>query len=159
MRSRAGSGIRLAAVVLAGLAFGCVLVGCSGRAGEPVPVKGVLKIKGKETPGVLVTFHPSKGKAPPGAMTDVEGQFTLKIPPGNYKVTLLPLPGMGRKGAPVEKDGGGGHPVGVSGPPVEASIPADCKDAAKTPLQVDVGSNGNEHVVLDVSAGEAAPPP
>lgn len=83
------------------LAFATVLAGCGAGMSVPatVPVKGVVKYKGKPARGVRVMFHP-QGGAPiksfvPIGDTGPDGSFTLSTgaplngaPLGAYLVTF-----------------------------------------------------------------------
>ncbi len=71
-----------------------VLGGCGGGSGL-VQVKGVVKVDGKQTEGVQLTFHPADGKMPSSAVSEAGGAFTVTtdlnpgIPPGSYTVVAI----------------------------------------------------------------------
>lgn len=77
-------------VVLAG--------GCGGRGDPaPMPVHGVLTVKGQPADGATVVFHPKAGKGPKASgKTDAKGEFRLTtmragdgVVSGEYVVTII----------------------------------------------------------------------
>lgn len=84
----AAAGRLLAAVVLVGLAAGCV------RPPLLVPVNGVVLLDGKPLSSGVVQFQPASGQIASGAIA-TDGTFTLSrhlpndgIPPGTYRVAV-----------------------------------------------------------------------
>lgn len=125
-----------ALVILTGLA------GCGGDAEESVkyyPVAGVVRVDGKPTEGVSVTFVP-EGNVPGGTSfgrSDAGGQYTLQnrsgakgAAAGRFRVLLtqLTLP----DGSPIPPDAMAADVGAVN------QLPAGYNDLATTPIVVEV---------------------
>jgi hypothetical protein len=126
-----------------------VLVGCSRRDSDIVPVRGKVLLDGKPLPLKDVAFVPAAGTTSHGGRgrTRDDGSFELRaVVPGAVKIHLGARPGayaviVSEPDFAAEVEPGQPVPKG-SGIPV----PAVYQDAAKTPLQAEVGGEGREFV-------------
>jgi hypothetical protein len=139
---------------LAVLGLALALSGC-GPAEQPLPapvtVKGKVSFQSKPFPGALLQFWRDDDLQarikPVVAPSDDKGEFTLSVPPGRYKVTVVSSPT--RPGGPAQ----GGAPTGPpsSGPNAGATVPYRYTDKVETPLKVEVPDGGTEqlHLVIE----------
>jgi hypothetical protein len=144
------------------LVAGLTVAGCGEGGNE---VTGVVKIDGKETPGVLVTFIPEgeEGEQAQG-VTDDYGKFKLsnrkgfKIASGMYKVTIAKSEKI--EGPPAQvgesptdyyvkmakptasKAGRTGNSGGINIAMPKALLGPEHNDPAKTPHRAKVPSDG-----------------
>jgi hypothetical protein len=117
------------------------LVGCGPKQAPtavPVDVSGRLTAGGKPFGNVMLTLHPqdaaSQGQQPV-ALVKADGTFAARCLPGNYKVTLTPLPRAPGDGGP----GDTGRPDETAG-----GVPTAYTTAANTPWAITVKEAGNE---------------
>jgi hypothetical protein len=138
------AGGRPAGGILACVAL-CLLPGCGGAPPEPVAVKGKVVFEKKGVSWVRVTFWPQKmAVKPASAVCDLEGRFSLKCVPGNYKVTVIPI--AQEETAPgIESGKAAADPARPKTPVV---IAASYREASTTELTVEVPEGGKEDVVL-----------
>jgi hypothetical protein len=125
------------------------LAGCGRRDPDVVPVRGKVLLDGKPLPLKNVGFVPVAGSASHGgfARTREDGSFELRaVVPGALKILKGARPGayavvVSEPDFAADVEPGQPVPKG-SGIPV----PAIYQDAAKTPLQAEVGGDGREFV-------------
>jgi hypothetical protein len=78
-----------------------LIAGCSGEQPALMPVTGRVTMQGKAVTAGAIYFHPDAGntfqKDSPSSQLQLDGSFTMKtfpfgegVPPGRYKVTLVP---------------------------------------------------------------------
>jgi len=139
--------MRLAPSVLA-VAAACGLCGCSAGPTAALPkerVEGRVLAQGQPVPFVLVTFysHDPADATRYGGPANKDGAFRVECPPGNYKVTITPLP-LGVAGNP-----GAGALAGADGKGAK-DLPAACRSRTTTPLAVDVPAGGKKDVTLNL---------
>lgn len=78
-----------------------LIAGCSSEQPALVPVTGKVVMQGKGVTAGAVYFHPDAANAfqkdSPSSQLQLDGSFTMKtfpfgegVPPGRYKVTLVP---------------------------------------------------------------------
>lgn len=91
-----------------GAAIFCLAMFGCGSKGDVVPVSGTVRVDGKPTENIAVSFTPILGQSTPGptssGLTDSEGRFTLSTVqerrisgavPGRHRVTLnRRIPGL-----------------------------------------------------------------
>jgi hypothetical protein len=105
-----------------------VLAFCSGcGTSEPgTLVRGKVTYKGTAVPMGVVNFFSEEGGRPIGATLESEGEYTVRVPAGNYTVVVLtstpPVPPGWKEGDPIPK------------PPVE--VPAKYRLPQNSPLKV-----------------------
>lgn len=136
------------AIVAATLAAGLVagVAGCGGgyNVGELVPVTGVVKLNGKPTPGVAVTFLSESGTTGSGGSgtTDENGSFVVAhrtgapgLVAGTYKVIFskLVLP----DGSPMPTNPG----TSAATLGARQMMPPDLADASRSRRIVTVAPN------------------
>lgn len=109
-----------------------VIAGCSGRTDRPElgEVSGKVTLDGQPAAGVLVLFHPEKGRGSSG-VTDKEG---------NYKLNYL----HDTPGAKI-----GVHKVAIATPQEDESDP----EARKIPERIPKQYNASTTLTADVKAG------
>jgi hypothetical protein len=112
------------------------LAGCSKSKGNQ-PVEGsVVDSSDQPVTGVAVAFWPANGKNPITAVVDQKGRFTLRCPPGEYKVTFTPL---SDQSGPQRGFG----PLPAADPSAKPpSIPQSYKDPGLTTETATVGASG-----------------
>lgn len=132
----------------AGIVLSCL--GCGGGPGDApamAKVSGVANLSGKAIPDATVTFYPEKG--PPGmGRTDASGAFQIKTNGqlgavvGKHKVTIgvadatdEPPPMDGKEMKLVKK----------------SVVPKKYASSETTDLLIEVPSEGNEKLVLDLT--------
>jgi hypothetical protein len=134
-----------------------IMVGCQKARPtlpEPVAISGtILDAKGKPIANkVMVFLHPTdvnytQEVKPVNAAKD-EGKFDMKVRPGNYKVTLGPIPTIHGSGAP----GSSGAPVGPGpekGAPA-ALYPTEYGNDSTTPWKIEVKPGTNNPYTLQI---------
>jgi hypothetical protein len=113
-----------------------------------VPVSGVVTIKGKPRPTVVVTFLPPHGPALASAETDENGKYVLRSMggpgalPGDYKVSISYL--LSDKGEPQDI---GARTAQRQGPGMLAAkeqLPREYSDLGRTILSRTVGPQGGQ---------------
>ena len=101
--------------------------GC-GDSEPATTVRGKATYKGTAVPMGAVKFFPETGGRQIGATLGSEGEYEVRLPAGNYSVTVLtstpPVPAGWKDGDPVPK------------PPVE--VPAKYRLPQNSPLKVTV---------------------
>lgn len=111
----------------------------------PVPVSGrVVAASGKAVVNMLISFHGQAGPQAGNRYSDVldkDGRFKVNCVPGQYKVTLAPIPAS-RAGA--EAGGELTSAPGKDPDPKKATkgIPRAYLDAQDSPWQVNVPPDG-----------------
>jgi hypothetical protein len=111
---------------------------------DPVDITGRLTAGGKPFGNVMLTLHPQDAAAQgqqPVALVKADGTFAVRCLPGQYKVTLSPLPRAPGAGGP-----------GATGKPEETvgGVPAVYTTAADTPWAITVRGVGSEEFLHTV---------
>ena len=128
------------------------IAGCSGSKSAPavpVAVTGrVLDAAKKPITGMLITFHLQGGAQAGNSRSDAldkEGRFKVEIIPGQYKVTLAPIPsqhgatdGTGELAVPPGKG------LDPKKPAKDKGIPHAYSDAQSSPWDVNIPPEGKE---------------
>lgn len=113
----------------------CLLPGCSDDG--TVTVTGTVVSQGQKLTRGLVAFH-GQGK-PHGAPIDADGNYLIRIPPGDYTVTIsapaLPPAGW-REGDPL--------------PEMKAPVNARYALPTDSELTIEVPANGTHSFDLDL---------
>src|SRR5262245_61608164 len=115
----------------------------------PVPISGkVVYADGKPVANMVIFLHPqdepAAGERPNGAL-DKDGRYSLKVIPGRYKITLLPIPSQ------AGSAGASSLPSPQKSDPKDAWNPmARYRDVQQTTLEFTVTDAGGEMEKLTV---------
>lgn len=129
-----------------------ISVGCGGGSGpqvEVAPVSGVVMVDGKPFPNPIVTFHPETGPVGIG-LGNENGEFSIKTngrngaPLGKCTVTVV-----GRDGDQMEVPPADGNEMQLLKKP---RLNPKYATQDTTDLFIDVGSEGNEGLQLDLES-------
>jgi hypothetical protein len=128
-----------------------LMTGCGGAAKppEPVAVAGKLYLGEKPLAGVIVRFWAQQQNvANADALTQANGGFELKLPPGKYDVTLMAVPAAGQQPPEV---GLAPAPGAKAGSPAKASFPARFLNRETTGWRgVEIPALGRNNLDLEI---------
>jgi hypothetical protein len=139
--------------ILMFLAFASLsMAGCSGSKSPPavpVAVTGqVVDAAKKPITGMLITFHLQGGAQAGNSRSDPldkQGRFKVEIIPGQYKVTLAPIPSQhGVADATGELAVPPGKGSEAKKPAKDKGIPHAYSDAQSSPWEVTIPPEGKE---------------
>ena len=114
------------------MAFACI-AGCGSNMAD---VKGTVKYDGQLVESGAIRFEPADGKAPTAGGEIKAGQYAVKVPVGNMKVSISGAKVTGKKKLDDSKDS---PEMEVKG----EALPPKYSDYQKTALQYEVSPGVN----------------
>ncbi len=119
--------------------FGTMIAlgGCGSN--SPISISGIINYNGQPVASARVGFVPKTGSAGDSPMgeTDATGKFSLRVPPGEYAVTVSPkLPEASSDDYSV--------------PTSKSTLPMRYGDPAVTDLKATVASGGDNQFTFDL---------
>jgi hypothetical protein len=103
--------------------------GCGGEKSNVTSLSGQVLHEGQPLPDASLMFYPAEGR--PVIATLSEGQYSVELPPGEYRVTVtlgVELPSGWKEGDPI--------------PPSERELPRQFSSRLDTPLTATVSADG-----------------
>lgn len=114
------------------------LSGCGDSLGGG-SVNGTVAYQNQPLGSAAIYFFPEDGGRPVVGRTDEQGQYSMDVPPGNYRVTVELI----ETAPPGWKEG---DPL----PPAKESLPAQYTTQAKTVLTATIAENQDEPINFDL---------